>query len=69
MMATFIVGTPPQIPADATELTGFSHVVTSSGPQGVTVTQTRTLKRITRHGSDGSVTITNGVVTAYTAPT
>jgi hypothetical protein len=63
MAAAYIVNTPPQIPADAMPPATLTR--DSAGK----ITTTHTLKKITAGGSDGSMTIVDGKVTSYTAPT
>lgn len=76
-MATITVGTPPQIPADSSGHTGRTEVNSGTGASGSgnsasgtqTVTHTYIIRKLTPTGSNGSATVVNGVVTAYTAPT
>jgi hypothetical protein len=76
-MATTTVGTPPQIPADSSGHTARTEVNTGTGGSGnsgstggaQTVTHTYVVRKLTPTGSNGSATIVNGVITAFTAPT
>jgi hypothetical protein len=57
------VNHPAQLPADATA------PATRTSDAAGKVTTTHTIKKITSTGTDGSMTIVDGKVTAYTAPT
>lgn len=59
--------TPAQIASDDANLA--KTIVTAHNAGGHTVTETFTIKKLTGNGTTGSVTIKNGVITAYTAPT
>ena len=57
-------------PVIASDDANLGHTTTTSHVAGVhTVTETYTIKKLTAGGTTGSITITKGVVTAYTAPT
>ncbi len=60
------VGQPAQVSSDD----AGNHVVTRQHSAGVeTTTQVFTLHKITKNGTDGSVTFVNGKQTAQTLPT
>lgn len=57
---------PPQVPSDNAH--NFTSAITHvAGAQNHT--QTYTIPKLTTTGSTGSMTVTNGKVTAYTPPT
>ena len=66
------MATEQQVASDSPVSVATSHGHAATGTGGAvspTYTQTVTLKKITPGGSTGSITYTNGRVTAYTAPT
>jgi hypothetical protein len=63
-MAAYVTGVPAQIPADSTPPNSTTYDAVANN-----TTTTHTLKKVTPKGTDGSITIVNGRITAYTAPT
>jgi len=60
---------PPQIPSDSTEFAVRTISGAPSDPQNRTLTEVHVIKKVTKGGTDGSMTFVKGVMTAYTPPT
>lgn len=66
MMAATVLQ-PPQVASDDAVL---GYTATTAHTAGkASVTETFTIKKLTTKGTTGSITVTNGVITTYTAPT